>query len=124
MRELKGIVEWAASNRDAFEGAISNSHQATALLDDVSCLLLEYLNARVQAFCIGNLTQPGSLTPVSFLNLRSELRFLPYHGITRLHPTPRALVRNRYIRRVAAGLPTAVLVMFYTKKIGRASCRT
>ena len=37
--ELKGIVEWAASNQDDFERAISNSHQATALLDEVSRLL-------------------------------------------------------------------------------------
>ena len=40
VRELKGIVEWVVSNRYAFERAISNSHQATALLDDVSRLLL------------------------------------------------------------------------------------
>ena len=50
--------------------------------------------------------QPGSLTPVSFLHLRSELKFLPYHGIACLHPTLRYLVRDRDIRRVAAGLPT------------------
>ena len=106
VRELKGIVEWAASNQDVFERAISNSRQAAALLDDVSCLLPEYLNACVQASCTGNLKQPGSLTPVSFLYLRSELKFLPYHGIARLHPTLRALVRDRDIRRVAAGLPT------------------
>ena len=37
--ELNGIVEWAASNLDAFDRSISNSHQATALLDEVSCLL-------------------------------------------------------------------------------------
>ena len=43
VRDLRGIVEWAASNRYAFERAISNSYQATALLDDVSRLLLEYL---------------------------------------------------------------------------------
>ena len=85
--ELKGIVEWAASKQDAFERAISNSHLATALLDDVSRLLSEYLNTCVQASCTGNLTQPGSLTPVSFMHLRSELKFLPYHGIACLHPT-------------------------------------
>ena len=106
VREIKGIVEWAASNRDAFEMAISNSHQATALLDDVSCLLLEYLNACVQASCTGSLTQPGSFSPVSFLHLRSELKFLPYHGISCLNPTLRALVRYRDIRSVSAGLPT------------------
>ena len=50
--------------------------------------------------------QPGSLTPVSFLHLRSELKLMPYHRIACLHPTLRALVRNRDIRRVAAGLPT------------------
>ena len=41
VREIKGIVEWAASNRDAFERAISNLNQATALLDGVSRLLSE-----------------------------------------------------------------------------------
>ena len=87
VRELKGIVEWAASNQDAFERAISNSHLATALLDDVSRLLSEYLNTCVQASCTRDLTQTVSLTPVSFLHLRSELKFLPYHGIARLHPT-------------------------------------
>ena len=61
MRELKGIVEWSASNRDYFERAISNSHLATALLDDVSRLLSEYLNACVQIPYTGNLTQPGPL---------------------------------------------------------------
>ena len=39
VRELKGIVEWAVSNQDAFERAISNLHQAKSLLDDVSRLL-------------------------------------------------------------------------------------
>ena len=92
VRELKGIVEWTVSNQDAFERSISKSHQVTALLDDVSRLMSEYLNACVQASCTGNLMQPGSLTPVSFLNLRSELKFLPYNGIARLHPTLRALV--------------------------------
>ena len=104
--ELKGIVEWAASNRYAFERAISNSHQATALIDDVSRLLSEYLNDCVQASYTGNLTQPKSLTPVSILHLSSKLKFLPYHGIARLHPTLRALVRDHDIYRVAAGLPT------------------
>ena len=47
VRKRKGIVEWTASNRDSFERAISNSHLATALLDDVSRLLSEYLNACV-----------------------------------------------------------------------------
>ena len=49
VREINGIVAWAASNQYAFERAISNSHQATALLDDVSRLLSKYLNACVQA---------------------------------------------------------------------------
>ena len=89
--ELKGIVEWEASNQDAFERAILNSHQATDLLDDVSCLLSEYLNACVQASCTGSLTQPGSLTPVSFLHLRSDLKFIPYHGIASLTPHPSSL---------------------------------
>ena len=71
VRKLKGIVDWAVSNRDAFERAISNSHQVTALLDYVSRLLSEYLNSCVQASFTGNLTHPGSLTPVSFLHLRS-----------------------------------------------------
>ena len=62
VRELKGVVEWVVSNRDAFEWAISNSHQATDLLDDISRLLLEYLNACVQASCNGSLKLPGSLT--------------------------------------------------------------
>ena len=106
VRELKGIVKWASSNQDAFERAISNSHQATALLDDVYHLLSEYLNACVQVSYIGSLTQPGSLTPVSFLYLWSNLKFLPYHGIALLHPTLRALVREWDIRRVVAGLPT------------------
>ena len=87
VREINGIVAWAASNQYAFERAISNSHQATDLLDEVSRLLPEYFNACVQASCTGNLTQPGSLTPVSFLHLRSELKLFPYHGIARLHPT-------------------------------------
>ena len=39
VREREGIVEWVASNQDSFERAILNSHQATDLLDDVSCLL-------------------------------------------------------------------------------------
>ena len=39
IRELKRVVEWAASNIDAFERAISTSHQATALLRNVSRLL-------------------------------------------------------------------------------------
>ena len=39
VRKLKGIVEWAASNQDAFERAVSNSHLATALINDVSRLL-------------------------------------------------------------------------------------
>ena len=103
---LKGVVEWATSNQDAFERAISNSHQATALLDEVSRLLSEYLNACVQASCTGNLTHPVSLTPFSFLHLRSKIKFLPYHGIACLHPTLQALVRYRDIHRVAAGLPT------------------
>ena len=62
VRELKGVVEWVVSNRDAFEWAISNSHQATDLLDDISRLILEYLNACVQASCNGSLKLPGSLT--------------------------------------------------------------
>ena len=106
MHELKGIVEWVASNSDAFERAISNSHLETALLDGFSRLLLEYLNDCVQVSCTGNLTQPDYLTLVSFLHLRIDLKFLPYHGIARLHPTLQALVRDRYIRHVAAGLPT------------------
>ena len=106
VRELKGIVEWAASNRYAFEQEVSNSHQATALLDDISCLMSEYINACVQVLCTGTLTQPGSFIPVSFVHLRDELRFLPYHGIARLHPTLRALIRACEIRHVAAGLPT------------------
>ena len=52
------------------------------------------------------LTHPDPLTPVSFLHLRSELKFLPYHGISCLHPTLQALVSDRDIHRVAAGLPT------------------
>ena len=32
VRELKGIVKWEASNRDAFERAFSNSHHATTLI--------------------------------------------------------------------------------------------
>ena len=87
VRELKGIVEWATSNRDTFERAVSTSHQATALLDDISYLLSEDLNACVQASCTGSLTHPGSLYPVSFLHLWNELKFLPYHGIARFHPT-------------------------------------
>ena len=90
VRELKGIVERAASNRDAFERAVSTSHQMTALLDDIFRLLSEYLNACVQASCTGSLTHPGSLSPVYFLHLQNELKFLPYHGIARLHPTLRA----------------------------------
>ena len=106
VHDLKGVVEWEASNWDAFEREILNSHQVMALIDDVSRLPSEYLNAFVQSSCTGNLTQPGSLTPVSFLHLRSELNFLPDQGIARLHPTLRALVRDRDIRRVEAGLPT------------------
>ena len=45
--ELKGIVEWAETNRYAFERSISNSNQATALLNDVSRLLSEHLNVCV-----------------------------------------------------------------------------
>ena len=36
VRELNVIVEWETSNRYDFERAISNSHQETALLDDIS----------------------------------------------------------------------------------------
>ena len=50
VRDLKAAVEWASSNRDAFEQAVSASHQATALFDNFSRLLLEYLNACVQAY--------------------------------------------------------------------------
>ena len=39
VRELKGVVKWAASNRDAFERAVSTSQQATALLGNISRLL-------------------------------------------------------------------------------------
>ena len=39
MRDLKGVIKWAASNRDAFEQAVSTSYQSTVLLDDVSCIL-------------------------------------------------------------------------------------
>ena len=106
MREIKVIVEWTASNRDAFERAISNSHQVTALLDDVSRLLSEYLNACVQASCTRSLTHPGSLTPVSFLHLQNELKLLPYQGIAHLHPTLRALVRDRDILCLEAGIST------------------
>ena len=73
VRVLKGVVEWAAPNRDAFKRAVLTSHQATALLDNVSHLLLKYLNVCVQAYCTGNLTQPGSLTPVSFDHIRYEI---------------------------------------------------
>ena len=76
-----------ASNRDAFKRSVSTFHQETALLDNVSRLLLEYLNACVQASCTGNLNQPGSLTPVSSDHLCDEFWFLPYHGPPRLHPT-------------------------------------
>ena len=104
--ELKGIVEWADSNRDAFEREILNSHQATALLDDVPRLLSEYLNACVQASCTRSLTHPGSLTPVSFLHLQNELKLLPYQGIAHLHPTVQALVRDQYILCLEAGIST------------------
>ena len=40
------------------------------------------------------------------MNLRDELRFLPYRGPAQLQPTLRDLVRERDIRRVAAGIPT------------------
>ena len=104
--ELKRIVEWGASNRDAFERVVSTSHQVTALLDNISHLLSEYLNACVQASCTGTLTQSGSITPVSFMHLHDELWFLPYHVPARLHPTLRALIRDRDMRHVTAGLPT------------------
>ena len=104
--ELKGIVEWAASNRDNFERTVSSSYQATALIDDISRLLSEYLNSCVQVSCTGTLTRTGSLYPVSFVHLRDELRFLPYHIPSRLHPTLRALVRYRDMQRVEAVLPT------------------
>ena len=77
VRGMKGVAEGAASNIDAFKQAVLASHQATSLLDNVSHLLLEYLNACVQASFTGSLTQPGSLTTVSFENLRAELQFLP-----------------------------------------------
>ena len=51
VRELKRIVEWVASNQYSFERDISNSHQATALLDDVSRLLSEYLNTYRYLHC-------------------------------------------------------------------------
>ena len=53
VRELKGVAEWVAFNRDAFEQAVLNSRQTTGLLDDISCLLLEYLNTCIQASCTG-----------------------------------------------------------------------
>ena len=106
VRELKGIVEWEASNRDAFKRAVSKSHQAMDLLNEIYRLLSEYLNACVQASCTGTLTQPGSLTPVLFVHLRDELKFISYHGTSRLHPTLRALVWDRGMRRMEASLPT------------------
>ena len=78
----------------------------TALLDEIFRLLLEYLNACVQASCTGTLTQPVSLTPVSFVHLCDKLCFIPYHSPARLHPTLQALVQERDMRRVEAGLPT------------------
>ena len=39
VHELKGIVGWSASNGDAFDRALSNSHQATALIYDIYHLL-------------------------------------------------------------------------------------
>ena len=49
MRELKGLVDWAAPNRATFEWAVLTSHQVTDLLYEVSRLLSEYMNACVQA---------------------------------------------------------------------------
>ena len=65
VRVLKGVVEWAAPNRDAFKRAVLTSHQATDLLSDIPRLLSEYLNTCVQAYCNRGLAQPGSLIPVS-----------------------------------------------------------
>ena len=104
--DLKGVVEWAASNRETFERDVSTSHQATSLLNDVSRLLSEYLNACVQTYCTRGLSQPGSLTSVSFEHLHDKLRFLPYHGPARLHPTLRSLIRERDVRHTADGIPT------------------
>ena len=106
VHEMKGVVEWEASNRDAFERYVLTSHQATALLDNVSRLLSEYLNAYVQASCTGNLNHPGSLPLISFEHLCEEVRLFPYHGPARLQPTLRNLIRERDVRRAADGLPT------------------
>ena len=76
-----------AFNRAGFERDVSTSHQATALFDKVSRLLPECINACVQASCTVGLAQPGPLTPVYFVHLGDELRFLPYHVPARLHPT-------------------------------------
>ena len=35
IRELKGVVKWSASNRFSFERAVSTSHQATALFNNL-----------------------------------------------------------------------------------------
>ena len=106
VREKKGVVEWAASNIDAFEQDVSTSHQVTALLGDVTRLLSEYRNSYVQASCTGGLAQPGFLTPVSSGHLRGELWFLPYQGSARLHPALQALIRESDMRHAADGLPT------------------
>ena len=69
VHDLKGVVEWEASNRDVFERAVSTSHQATDLFDNIYRLLLKYLNVCAQASCTRGLSRPGSLTPVSFVHL-------------------------------------------------------
>ena len=49
MRELKGLVDWAAPNRATLEWDLLTSHQVTDLLYEVSRILSEYMNACVQA---------------------------------------------------------------------------
>ena len=55
VRDLKGVVNWAASNRDTFERAISTSHQVTDRFDNISRLLSEYMNNCAQASYTGGL---------------------------------------------------------------------
>ena len=92
IHKIRGVVECTASNRGTFKRSVLTSHQATDLLNNISGLLSEYLNACVHASCTAGLAQPGYLTPVSFRHLHDGLRFLPYHGPARLHPTLQYLI--------------------------------
>ena len=102
------VVGWSVSNRSTFERAVLISYQATEIFNNVSWLLSEYMKACVQASCNTRLSQAVSLVPISFVHLRQNLWFLPYHVLVHLHPALGALIQERDMRRAEAGLLTPV----------------